>query len=409
MVTQHLTLPQQDWMLKFSSEVPCMVAWPAGPALPCGKFAYQELKSHLLSLDHSASQIYLYLSGSRPETEQIVGVTVAQRVTRARRLVGSQQLAALPAAAGQAAATPASAAHSTGFIARAGAGFAADSTDAGGGDAQPGCCTPAQRGLAAGDAASPSGNATPRVQGTLMAADVVEATPCRPAASGTPRRLLGHSTGKRQKTMRQCFAAGPSRPAGSGAGRARPADSGASEPPTPCFAAAAAPGRAAPADAMAAAAATATADAEVTSPLQPARPLATLQRDASPLPAASSADSAASRPCEEGAGGGGLVEAEASAAAAALPEAAGCCSMQLPADDRAQAQQPAAAPKTAAAASAVPQQRTQQQQQQQPPQPASLSFQTGPPERADCGVRVLWVSLESRRKGIAGKLLDAVR
>ena len=96
-----------------------------------------------------AVQIYLCTSGSRPDTEQVVGIAIAQRIRRAWRCVAGPQQPLTPAAVGDAGASPAKASQPSSLLrfrsGAAPAGFAADSEDAGGQAAQPGCSTTAQR------------------------------------------------------------------------------------------------------------------------------------------------------------------------------------------------------------------------------------------------------------------------
>lgn len=51
----------------------------------------------------------------------------------------------------------------------------------------------------------------------------------------------------------------------------------------------------------------------------------------------------------------------------------------------------------------------QQQQQQEPPQRPPLELDRSQRVRAVCGVRLMWVSVEARRRGLATRLLDCCR
>jgi ESCO1/2 acetyl-transferase len=373
MLNEQLDLQDPDWLLSVDSKVNhflhLQLIWCTccqGPTLTTCP----------------AVQIYLCTSSSRPDTEQVVGVAIAQRIRRAWRGVAGPQQPLTPAALGDAGATSAKASQQSSLLrfrsGAAPAGFAADSEDAGGQAAQPGCCTTAQRDFAPGDAASPSGTPMPSAQDEPTgAAAAALATPCRLLFDGSQQHTAGSSSARRHKlnTLARCWGSSQMTVvAPGGRNTAQPALSG-SEPASLQL------------DLRLAAAA----DSEVTSPR-------TLRQPLSPL---------LSTPVAAGAGLHSAAGAADLRSAARGPEAAGGSAAAPAGTDETLASAPPAQPLAPSrmagggAASAMP-----LRDQHQLGLPSQQHVQW---ERADCGVRALWVAVGSRRRGIARALLDAAR
>lgn len=328
-----------------------------------------------------AVQIYLCTNGSRPDTEQVVGIAIAQRIRRAWRGVAGLQQPMTPAAVGDAGATSAMASQQSSLLSlRSGAapaGFAADSEDVGGQAAQPGCCTAAQRDFAPGDAASPSGTPVPSAQGQPMRVTAALATPCRLLFDGNQQHMAGSSSARRHKlnTLARCWGSSQMTVAAPGRTTAQPALSGA-EPTSQQL------------DRRLAAAA---ADGEVTSPR-------TLRQPLTPL---------LSTPAAAGAGLQSATGAADLPSAAPSPEAAGHSTAAPAGTEGDLATAPPAgtlAPGRMAGGGALRARSKRDPQQLGLPSQQRVQW-----ERADCGVRALWVAVGSRRQGIARALLDAAR
>ncbi len=342
--------------------------------------------------------MYLYITGSRPDTEQIVGVAVAQRISRAHRALVPDPAAlepdpaalvpdpaALPGSQPDAAAWPGSSAQPSCFAQRSSpAGFGADSTaSAGEATAAPGIRTPPPASLAAGDAASPSGAGTPSAAAAVVTSSATAATPTA-AGGNAQRRLSSQSNAKRHKsstlqTPLTWFM--EARAAGSDAAAMQPTVSATSEPATPRVTLGAAPA----------------ASRQVDSALEPRAPLAPLPGcDAPAAPDGSRHAAAAHDVRAAGHVAGAAVSGDPAAAGDALPAtpaAAACLSSGVALQQH-----------TGRLLSA-----RQQQRRRQLGSASALVVDRGAREDARCGVRVMWVSSEARLKGIAGQLLDAIR
>lgn len=347
--------------------------------------------------------MYLYITGSRPDTEQIVGVAVAQRISRAHRALVPDP-AALPGSQPNAAAWLGSSAQPSCFAQRSSpAGFGADSTAAAGeATGAPGIRTPPPANLAAGDAASPSGAGTPNAAAAVVTSSATAATPTA-AGGNAQRRLSSQSNAKRHKsstlqTPLTWFM--EPRAADRDAAAMQPTVSAASESATPRVTLGATPA----------------ASRQVDSAVEPRTPLA-------PLPgcdAPAAADGGGAPPlCTPRVGSSAAPDGSRHAAAAHDVRAAGhVAGAAAPGDPAAAGDALPATPAAAACLSSgvALEQHTgrllsaqQQQRRRQLGSASALVVDRGAREDARCGVRVMWVSSEARLKGIAGQLLDAIR